>query len=73
MNFITHDSRGNEYGGTSIEVIQLNAPKIWLVNEPVDLRKAANGLTELVVNRFNHSLVLNDNYLYRSATIKVDG
>jgi len=36
--------------------IQLSAPAIWIANQPVDFRKAINGLSELVVNHFEHRL-----------------
>ena len=36
--------------------IQLKAPKIWLANEPVDFRKAINGLSELVSEHFKHRI-----------------
>ena len=36
--------------------VQLKAPKIWLASEPVDFRKAINGLSELVATHFNHPL-----------------
>ena len=41
--------------------IQLKAPKIWLASEPVDFRKAVNGLTELVVRHFPEGL---DDHIY---------
>jgi len=41
--------------------IQLKAPKIWLASEPVDFRKAINGLTELVVKNFADRL---DDHIY---------
>lgn len=36
--------------------IQLKAPKIWLATEPVDFRKAINGLSELVSQHFGQGL-----------------
>lgn len=41
--------------------IRLSAPKIWCANEPVDFRKAINGLSELVVRHFDHGL---ENHLF---------
>jgi len=34
--------------------IQLKSPKIWLANEPVDFRKAIDGLSILVQTKFSH-------------------
>ena len=45
--------------------IQLKAPKIWLANEPVDFRKAINGLSELIVNHYNHRLE-NNIYIFHN-------
>ena len=45
--------------------IQLRAPKIWMANESVDFRKAINGLSELVVNHFNHRLE-NNVYIFHN-------
>jgi len=36
--------------------IQLKAAKVWLATEPVDFRKAINGLSELVSTHYNHRL-----------------
>ena len=36
--------------------LQLKSQKVWLANEPVDFRKAINGLSELVRNNFKHCL-----------------
>lgn len=36
--------------------IELKAPHIWLACEPVDFRKAANGLSEVVAQHFNRQL-----------------
>jgi len=41
--------------------LQLNAPKIWLANEPVDFRKGFEGLNALVTEHFNRNL---ENHLY---------
>ena len=36
--------------------IKLSAPKIWLACEPVDFRKAIDGLSEVVSRDFNNAL-----------------
>lgn len=36
--------------------IQLSATKIWIADEPVDFRKAIDGLSALVTGHFNHRL-----------------
>lgn len=36
--------------------IELKAPKIWLTSEPVDFRKAFNGLSEIVRQKFQQRL-----------------
>ena len=41
--------------------LELRAPKIWLATEPVDLRKAIDGLTDLVISHFGKKL---DSSLY---------
>jgi len=45
--------------------IQLKALKIWIANEPVDFRKAINGLSELVGSHFNHRLE-NNIYIFHN-------
>ena len=36
--------------------ITLNAPKIWLASEPVDFRKAMDGLAEVLASTFHQPL-----------------
>lgn len=51
--------------------IQLKAPKIWLATKSVDFRKAANGLTELVVSQFNGRLEDHIYIFYNSSKNKL--
>ena len=36
--------------------IQITAPKCWVASEPVDFRKAIDGLSELVAKQFQQNL-----------------
>ncbi len=51
--------------------LELRAPKIWLATEPVDLRKAIDGLSEIVIRHFGKRLDSNLYIFYNRSRTKL--
>lgn len=51
--------------------LELNAPQIWLATEPVDFRKAIDGLIEIINSHFGEVLGSNLYLFYNRSRTKI--